>query len=968
MHLTPGTMRLTYVAEQSIRNEERKPGFALLLLQLTASESYPYNTRLASALFFKNFISRNWTDEDGNYKLSSEDILAIKTEIIGLMVVVPAKIQAQLGQAISVIADSDFWERWPSLVDDLVSKLTADNIVVNTGILLVAHTIFRRWRPLFRSDALYTEINHVLGKFSQPYLALWQNLDLYIETNKTNKTALVQALGELDVVVQLLYDLSCQDLPPVFEDHLASIASLLHKYLMYDNELLRTDSDDEAGPLENVKANIFEVLGLYVQKYYDAFQTQVKNFVGSSWNLLTTTSLDTKNDILVSKALGFLTSVARINEEAKAFEDEATLNQVVEKVILPNISLRDSDVELFEDEPIEYIRRDLEGFDSETRRRAATDFLRQLMTQFEELVTRIVTIYIEKYLQNYNANQSENWRSKDVSVYLFCSIAAKGVPTANHGVRQTNSSTDIGEFFQNNLAGDLVNDKVHPLLKVDAIKYLYLFRSLITKEQWQQVMPLLVNHLGDSNYVVYTYAAIAVERTLYLTSEDGKPIIDPGAVTPLSKELLLHLFSLVEKDPSPTKVQENEFLMRCLMRVLIVIKDAVSPHSEVVLGHLVNILNIIHSNPSNPRFYYYFFEALSALIRYTESALSSRLQEQLFGPFILILQTNVEGKSFRVSMNWNLLTTAAEFMPYVFQLFAALLEADQSPAMPEQFQALINPVLSSTLWEQRGNIPALVRLLQAMLPRAASSIVQNRQLESVLGLFQKLASSKLHESYAFDLLEVIITVFPKDSLEPYWISIMQIMLMRLQNSETQTFKNRFVRFFHVASARDHQGYGTDFYIAVTDKVQQDVFRALYLNVILPTTASFVRPADRKIAVISLTKLCADSEAFVTRYPKGWPHSCNALLKQLEEPPVPLNNDDAIMDHDVEDAAFGVGFTMLQTIKKPDSDPFSDIQDLRKWVGQYLKQADARHGGRIGRSVNETLGSDAKKVLNAYMQL
>jgi exportin-2 (importin alpha re-exporter) len=55
---------------------------------------------------------------------------------------------------------------------DLVSHLTPDNAKVNNGVLEVAHSIFRRWRPLFRSDELFTEINHVLGKFSEPFLQL----------------------------------------------------------------------------------------------------------------------------------------------------------------------------------------------------------------------------------------------------------------------------------------------------------------------------------------------------------------------------------------------------------------------------------------------------------------------------------------------------------------------------------------------------------------------------------------------------------------------------------------------------------------------------------------------------------------------------------------------------------------------------------------------------------------------------
>lgn len=40
----------------------------------------------------------------------------IKNELVGLMIMSPANIQTQLGEAISVIADSDFWTRWDTLI------------------------------------------------------------------------------------------------------------------------------------------------------------------------------------------------------------------------------------------------------------------------------------------------------------------------------------------------------------------------------------------------------------------------------------------------------------------------------------------------------------------------------------------------------------------------------------------------------------------------------------------------------------------------------------------------------------------------------------------------------------------------------------------------------------------------------------------------------------------------------------
>ena len=474
---------------------------------------------------------------------------------------------------------------------------------------------------------------------------------------------LLQLFATLNLIVKLFYDLSVQDLPPVFEDSLPAVTSLLHKYLVYDNDLLQSEDDNEAGPMEHVKSGIFEVLELWIKKYEDAVGVHVGQFISSSWNLLTTVGSQSKNDILVSKALQFLTAVTSTTEHAQAFNNDSTLSQVVERVILPNLTLRDSDMELFEDEPIEFIRRDLEGSDSDTRRRAATDFLRQLMVKFEAIVSTVVLRYIDHYLSNYRQSPASNWKSKDTAVYLYSSIAAKGTVTASQGVTSVNGFANIIEFFQNNIAGDLVSDTdVEPILQVDAIKYLYMFRSQISAAQWQDAFPLVVRHLGSSDYVVYTYAAIALERTMALTSASKQLVIGRASVENLSAQLLRHLFTLIEKDNEPAKLQENEFLMRCIMRVLIVIKEAVVPMADELLTHFVKITQISSQNPSNPRFCYYLFEALGAFVRYglrrafqriailtnfrfSAPSQPEKLENGLYLSFIAVIEDDVQGEN-----------------------------------------------------------------------------------------------------------------------------------------------------------------------------------------------------------------------------------------------------------------------------------------------------------------------------------
>jgi exportin-2 (importin alpha re-exporter) len=81
------------------------------------------------------------------------------------------------------------------------------------------------------------------------------------------------------------------------------------------------------------------------------------------------------------------------------FQDPTILKSICERVVIPNLELRESDLELFEDNPVEYIRRDIEGSDSDTRRKSATDLVKGLRKNYEGVVTQICYTYINGMLQ-----------------------------------------------------------------------------------------------------------------------------------------------------------------------------------------------------------------------------------------------------------------------------------------------------------------------------------------------------------------------------------------------------------------------------------------------------------------------------------------------------------------------------------------------------------------------------------------
>jgi len=97
-----------------------------------------------------------------------------------------------------------------------------------------------------------------------------------------------------------------------------------------------------------------------------------------------------------------------------------------------------------------------------------------------------------------------------------------------------------------------------------------------------------------------------------------------------------------------------------------------------------------------------------------------------------------------------------EFVPYVFQVLAQLLEFKVDD-VGSSYGTLFAPLLTPALWESKGNIPALSRLLVAYVAKAGpkSTLIQPN-LMGYLGVFQKLMASKANEGFGFQLISALV--------------------------------------------------------------------------------------------------------------------------------------------------------------------------------------------------------------------
>ncbi|KAE8910914.1 Exportin-2 [Phytophthora fragariae] len=878
-------------AEAYLNTLSSQPNYVLLLLQGLESAAEKQEVRLAAALLFKNFIKHNWDPEKQGCVPQNEKNL-VKQHLVELMCRMPETLQKQLIEALTTIGEYDFPAQWPDLLAQLVHKLQAEqDWQVKNGVLMTANTIFKRFRNVFKSDDLFRELKHCLEAFQEPLLVFFKETGVALRAPGVAAEQQAQMVTALRYMSRIYYSLNWQDLPEYFEDHISEWMGEFLSYLSYENSaLVDTDNEDEPGPIDRLLVAIVENINLYAEKYDEEFKPFLQKFTEVIWNLLAhRIALYPKHDELAAKCMKFLTSVASRSFHRALFESPQVLTELC-GIVVTNLQLRSSDEELFEDNPMDYIRRDIEGSDGDSRRSAARDLVRGLLGNFDEAVTQICMTTIQTHLQQYKADPARNWAMKDVSINLVIAISAMK-QSRLRGVSEVNSRVPLMDFFMAEVLPELSTpNQASLILKADAIKFVSTFRSQMPVEVMDQLFPLLMNCMDPSQFVVHTYAAACLERILTVKDPSGSLRFSKERLAPYLGKLLEHVFNILEQPNYP----ENDYLMKVIMRVMNVAKEDILPLTDMAVNKLTSILNRICANPSNPSFSHYLFESLSVLILNvckTNPAATERFEELLFPPFQKVLTNDVDALS-----------------PYVYQVLAQMLElrpSGVSDAYKSMFPVLLNP----TLWERVSNVPAIVKLIEAYMRKAPNDVAQS--VGGILGVFQKLISSRSTEANAFSLLRGLFAFMARDAYANFLNEMIKILMIRLQTRMAGRNSVGYTKELIYTVSVLIGKLGPDTFLASLDALQKGMATMFIKSVWLTCNARGRTPAERKACVIGLTRLMCETELCVADLDL-WTEMLAAVVKVLEEAgesgAAVKDEDEALLE--LEQTGYEAGYAKL----------------------------------------------------------
>ncbi|XP_050543879.1 exportin-2 [Daktulosphaira vitifoliae] len=938
-------------AENFLLSIERNKNYPLLLLQII-SATHDVNINLVKkigAVTFKNYIKRNWLvdEETLENKIHQEDRVLIKEQIFTVMLNSPEDIQKQLSDAISLIGKYDFPDNWPNLLQKIIENFMAfaaapngDLIPIN-GALETAHSLFRKYRYELKSQKLWTEIKFVLDNLAKPLTELF-----VLTMNLCNVSKDPKLYNILLVITKIFYSLNYQDLPEFFEDNMKTWIVNFQNLLELEIVELETNSDDETGLLHQIQSQICENVSLYAQKYEEEFSAYMKDLVTIIWKLLIKTGPKPKYDTLVINALQFLSTTVVKPQYKELFNDPSVFSAICEKVAIPNMQFKESDEELFEDNPEEYIRRDIEGSDVDTRRRAACDLVKSLSKEFEEITMRSFGLYVKSMLEQYTANE-QNWRSKDAALFLVTTLASRG-STQRHGTTKISELVNLEEFTTLHVLPELANSNINgmPVMKADAIKYIVTFRSVLPTQIIVNTLPALTKLLEADSVVVRIYAAAAIDKILLLRHPETKAlIVGADMLVPFAEQLIKSLFGILTKPGS----EENSHTMKAIMRTFLTLKQQIIPLLAELLPVLTEKLTMVARNPSQPEFNHYLFETISYCVKLvctvTPEGVAS-FEGVLFPIFQIILQQDI-----------------LEFMPYTFQLLAQLLEFHNQGNVGEAYTILYPFLLSPALWDKTSNIHPLVRLLRSYIGKTPpENIEKSLNINGLLGIFQKLIASKSQDHEGFHLLKTLIEHCPIETIQQQMKNIFILLFQRLSSSKTTKFVRELIIFIFFCIIK----YGATYVIDLIDSVQNGMFGMLLDKIILPDVQKVTGTTNKKITAIGIVKVLADTNKLIEGdYASFWSRLLETLicLFELPEDETVYSEDKLLLEDN--DSSYEAGYSQLAFASEAEYNPLSGIEP-KAFLSQSLSKLMIQIPGRVPILMSQGLLEEKRVQIQNYL--
>lgn len=412
-------------SEQELHVFEVQPGFTAYLLDLIMEEDVPLGIQISAAIFFKNRVVNYWLISENKaatpLNIQDNEKPIIKEKLVQTLVKKHKnnQLKLQLATAMHNILNSEKWEELIPVIKKLISDF--DNLDhIYTGLIcLYEYTKNYRWAGLETSSST----NPVLEEITTEMFPILENLVTNLLNNDSQVTDEM-----LYMIIKIFKFTTFSSLPSYFQDQ-SKLGNWCHLQILIINKPLPASVMEEdsiemrtSNPRTKTVKWCFGNLHRLLTRHGGGFSTKDKannefaksfleNFVpeilSAYWTIIENWSV--KKVWLSEGSLYHMISFLEQLIETPAWAlISDKLDAIILHVILPTLNANEETIELYEDEPDEYIRRFFDiNRESNTADVASINFIFRLSTKkFKSTIIQVLGI-VNSIFSRRNENRQD---------------------------------------------------------------------------------------------------------------------------------------------------------------------------------------------------------------------------------------------------------------------------------------------------------------------------------------------------------------------------------------------------------------------------------------------------------------------------------------------------------------------------------------------------------------------------------
>jgi exportin-2 (importin alpha re-exporter) len=222
--------------------------------------------------------------------------------------------------------------------------------------------VIKRYRSEMKSRALYTEIivtiQEIAAILTEDGITCINFF--YSDERNKNRDACLLYLNLLNHIINIFYSLNSQDFPEFFEDNLNSWMAILRASI--DFTLNITDVPMNSLFLK-VKKSSMKSLNLYCNNYYEDFSQFHNDYYASVWSLVQIIKHEQHYEKLIKELLVYYKILFQFR---RCNLDSDSITLLINNLIIPEMRLTGKELDDFEDNPINFLKVELEESDMDS--------------------------------------------------------------------------------------------------------------------------------------------------------------------------------------------------------------------------------------------------------------------------------------------------------------------------------------------------------------------------------------------------------------------------------------------------------------------------------------------------------------------------------------------------------------------------------------------------------------------------